>query len=141
MVAVAGQFVKLDAVPTRKVVRVVLEMPIETADSVIKALGGYPDPANAKWVGLALLKGEPSRNTLKGGKVAQRAGILCEEGGFRRFLADRAGRPNIFTAEEAKQEIYRICGVTSRAHLDHDDDAARLFAELDNEYSAWRIAA
>lgn len=141
MGAVAGQFVKLDAVPTRKVVRVVLEMPIEAADSVIKALGGYPDPANAKWVGLALMKGEPSENTLKGGKLAQRAGILCEELGFRRFLADRAGRQHVLSPEEAKQVIYSACGITSRAHLDHDDQAARCFHELDTEYSAWRLVA
>ncbi len=88
----------------------------------------------------ALMNGvEPAK--AKGGKLAQRAGILCEELGFRRFLADRTGRQHVLSPEEAKQVIYSACGVTSRAHLDHDDRAARCFHELDTEYSAWRLVA
>lgn len=134
MGAIAGQFVKFDAVPTRKVVRVVLEMQIETANEVLRELGGYPDAANARWVGVALLKGEPSENTLKGGRLAQRAAILCEEGGFKRF-AREAGY------DDPVKMIYARCDVTSRAHLDHDDEAAKAFHEIDLEYKAWRSAA
>lgn len=139
MSAIAGQFVKFDAIPTRKVVRVVLEMPIEQANDVLAKLGGYPDAANAKWVGAALLSGHPSENTIKGGRLAQRAGILCTEGAFQVFASERSSVP----ADEngAKQFIYLSCGVTSRAHLDHDDDAARKFHELDQEYKAWRMVA
>jgi hypothetical protein len=134
MSAVAGQFVKFDAIPTRKVVRVVLEMPIEQANDVLAKLGGYPDAANAKWVGAALLDGEPSENTLKGGKIAQRAGILCHEGAFKRF-AEHAGYP------DPVKLIYDRCGITSRAHLDHDAEAAKQFHEIELEYSAWRNVA
>ena len=134
MSAVAGQFVKFDAVPTRKVVRVVLEMPIEHANATLEKLGGYPDAANAKWVGVALLKGEPSESTFKGGKLAQRAGMLCDEGGFLAFAAEKHGK-------DAKQLIYDFCGVSSRAHLDHDQSAGTKFLELNREYDAWRAVA
>ncbi len=140
MSAIAGQFVKLDSVPTRKVVRVVLEMPIEAANDVLRELGGFPDAANAKWVGVALLTGEPSENTLKGGKLAQRAGILCQEGAFQLFASEHLTSGEN-SPEGAKEFIYFRCGVTSRAHLDHDDEAARKFHELDQEYKAWRMVA
>jgi hypothetical protein len=134
MAAVAGQFVKLDSVPTRKVVRVVLEMPIEAANDVLRELGGYPDAANAKWVGVALLTGEPSENTLKGGKLAQRAGILCDQGAFKTFARESG-------YDDPVKMIYARCDITSRAHLDHDTEAARAFHELDLEYQAWMRAA
>lgn len=134
MKAVAGQFVKLDSVPTRKVVRVVLEMPIEAANDVLRELGGYPDAANAKWVGVALLTGEPSENTLKGGKLAQRAGIICDHGSFQRFARECG-------YDDAVKMIYARCDITSRAHLDHDPEAAKAFHELDLEYQAWMRTA
>ncbi len=129
MSAIAGTFVKFDAVATRKVARLTIELPIEQADSTLKELGGFPDPANAKWVGIALLDGEPSENTLKGGKLAQTAGIMCNEQAFRDFAEARH-----HTAEGL---IYARCGVMSRAHLDHNEEAARAFRDLKTEYEAW----
>ena len=41
----------------RKVMQVVLEVPMENAGQVFDILG-YPDPHNSKWVGVALLKDE-----------------------------------------------------------------------------------
>lgn len=134
MAAIAGQFVKFEAVPTRKVVRVVLEMPIEQANDVLGKLGGYPDAANAKWVGAALLVDEPAENTMKGGKLAQKAALLCQEGAFKRFSEQNG------YADPVKL-IYARCDVTSRAYLDHDDDAAKQFHELTLEYDAWRNVA
>ena len=135
MGAIAAQFVKFDAVPTRKVARITLEVAIEKANDVLKDLGGYPDAANAKWCGIALLKGEPTENTLKGGKLAQRAGILCSEGAFKAFCVEE------LCHSDPVQAIYERCGVTSRAHLDHDEDAGRKFHDLDTEYKVWRGVA
>lgn len=134
MGAIAAQFVKFDAVPTRKVVRVTLEIAIEKANDVLKDLGGYPDAANARWVGVALMKGEPTENTLKGGKLAQKAGILCAEGAFKTFCAETYELP------DPVQAIYATCGVTSRAHLDHDEEAGRKFHDMETEYKVWRLS-
>lgn len=128
--AVLGTFVKFDAVPTRKVVRITVEAPIEQADQILQSLGGFPDPSNAKWVGIAPLKGQPSENTLKGGALAKRAGILCNERGFQTFC-------NADTPDEAAEFLYQNCNVTSRAHLDHDDEAARLFRDIEIDYRNW----
>ena len=129
MSAVAGTFVKFDAVPTRKVVRITIEAPIEQADDVLRKLGGYPDPANAKWVGIAPLSAKPD-NALKGGKLAQSAGIMCAERAFQQFC-------DASNADEAAEWLRARCGVTSRAHLDHDETAARAFRDTKLEYEAW----
>lgn len=138
MAAVAGTFVKFDAVPTRKVVRITIEAPIEQADDVLRKLGGYPDPANAKWVGIAPLAVEPS-NGLKGGKLAQSAGILSSQRGFQVWVetAQLFLNDEMDGEENAAAFIRQRCGVDSRAHLDHDETAARYFRDMKAEYEAW----
>lgn len=133
MSAVAGTFVKFDAVATRKVVRLTVEAPIEKADEILRQLGGFPDPANAQWVGIAPLESEPKANTLKGGKLAQSAGIMCGEKGFWQFSKTSS-------AIEAADYLKRECRISSRAHLDHDDDAALIFREIKRSYDAWLSA-
>lgn len=129
MGAVAGTFVKFDAVPTRKVARITVEVPIEKADETLRSLGGFPDPANAKWVGIALMASAPS-NTLKGGALAKSAGILSSEKAFQQWCDA--------TDEEGAADYIRTrCGVDSRAHLDHSDEAARLFRDMKLEYQNW----
>lgn len=143
MTAVAGTFVKFDAVPTRKVVRITVEAPIELADDVLRKLGGYPDPANAKWVGIAPLAAKPD-NTMKGGKLAQSAGILANEKAFQVWVeTDRLFLDyDQDASENAAAFIRQRCGVTSRAHIDHDEQAARYFREMKAEYEAWlKVAA
>lgn len=129
MTAVAGTFVKIEPVATRKVVRLHIECPIEKANEILLALGGYPDPANAQWVGIAPLNAEPE-NTLKGGKLAQSAGILCSEKAFQQFC-------HATNADEAAVWLRHRCGIKSRAHLDHDEQAARAFREMKLEYDVW----
>lgn len=130
MSAVAGTFVKFDSVATRKVVRLHIECPIEQADEILTALGGYPDPANARWVGIAPLHSKP-QNTLKGGDLAKSAGILSNDKVFQEWC----GEP---TEEEAAEYIRQRCNIESRAHLDHDKDAATAFRGMKLEFEAWK---
>lgn len=140
MTAVAGTFVKFDAVPTRKVVRITIEAPIEQADTILRDLGGYPDPANAKWVGIAPLAVKPD-NTIRGGKIAQSAGILANEKAFQMWVeTDQCFlEAEVDASENAAAFIRQRCGISSRAHLDHDEQAARAFRDLKSEYDAWRM--
>lgn len=137
--AIDAVYVDYRRVKGRKVHQIIFEVPSERWPEAYRVLG-EPTIETSDWFAIAKMAGVAPQEA-KGGKLAQRAGILCSEGGFRRFLADRAGRPHIMTAEEAKAEIYQTCGVMSRAHLDHDDEAAKAFLSLVAEYDAWRIAA
>lgn len=72
----------------------------------------------------------PAEPEIKGGRVAMRAAILCDEGGFRVFLG--ADDKN-----HAAEIIRTRCGITSRRELDHNPKAASTFLALTRDYDAW----
>lgn len=53
--AFKATFHNIKNVMGRKVAQVILEVPIEQAPAVTRALG-WPDPQNPAWVGVALMK-------------------------------------------------------------------------------------
>lgn len=59
--------------------------------------------------------------------LAQLAGIWCASPDFHRWLFDLGGMPA--GEEDAIEFIYLACEINSRAELDTDDRAARLFVE------------
>lgn len=67
---------------------------------------------------------------LKGGRLAQRAAIACGERGFWTFL-------DVGSADEARADICRRCGVNSRRLLDHDAGAAAIWNDIDGKYRLW----
>lgn len=66
---------------------------------------------------------------------AQRAALLCKEGGFQVFLTERYGGEA--TEDGAIQCLYQICGVSSRSELYEDDESGARFRELAGEYQDW----
>lgn len=65
------------------------------------------------------------------------AALLGDSPDFRRWLAKQAGVGECATAEQAKQAIYYLCGVTSRRAFDvPGSDAARAWSELEAAYYA-----
>lgn len=67
---------------------------------------------------------------LKGGALARRAAITCGERGFLTFLG-------VASAEEAKADICRRCGITTRKLLDHDERAAAIWDDIVGKYRLW----
>lgn len=130
--AIDAVYVDYRRVKGRKVHQIIFEVPSERWPEAYRVLG-EPTIETSEWFAIAKMVGaEPMQ--AKGGKLAQRAGILCDEGGFKRFAID-AGY------DDPVKMIYSRCDVTSRAYLDHDDGAGRAFLDLVSEYDAWRIAA
>ena len=126
--AIEARYADWRPVKGRKVLQVILEVPLERQGEVLQMLGA-PLPDRDIQVAIALLSDQKDAS-FKGGKNAQRAGILCNEGAFQRWCD--AGNPG-----EAADYIRQRCGVTSRAHLDHDEKAARDFREMALEYETW----
>jgi len=130
--AIAGTYSDLKLVKSRSVAQVVIEIPIEKAESFIAAFG-MPIPGKEQHVALALLK--PS-STDKPGQSSQAAGpgkgrrrfdelprsqqaaLMCERVDFQKWC-------EVTDAEGARQAILNMCMVNSRAVLDHDDASAR----------------
>ncbi len=71
----------------------------------------------------------------KGGELARLAGIFCSDPGFQLWLSARFPEhheeaPVALVGEELAAHIVRtVCGVESRAELDHSPGAAELFHE------------
>lgn len=143
LAAFQGDYVDVRFVKTRKVCQIVIEIPIERGTDFVASFGA-PNPASTVPVALARLDATFTSET-KGGKLAQRAGILCNDARFRTFMAERD--PELksafkrLDADMAATELRSICKVNSRAELDHNAQAARAFEDLEREFKAWEIAA
>lgn len=132
--AIDAVFVDYRRVKGRKCHQIVFEVPSEKWPEVYAVLG-EPTIDGSEWFAIARMTGVKPQEA-KGGKLAQRAGILCNEPAFIRFVAERQGGP-VAGTEAAVQFLYEQCGVSSRAHLDHDEDAGRAFHGIEVEYRNW----
>ncbi|RWH31597.1 hypothetical protein [Mesorhizobium sp.] len=74
----------------------------------------------------------------KGGALAQRAGIICGERVFPKFVTETYGvhfQPP--AVDHVAIWLRGECGVQSRAELDHDPHAAKIFLEIESKYRMW----
>lgn len=117
----------IKTVKTRSCYQIVLEGPIEQMEAAMQLLGA-PNPKVERWVAVALLTEAAAE--ARGGKYAQQAGILCNEGAFIKWMGAT-------DAEGAANLLRDHCGVVSRAHLDTNDTAARKFLDLKADYQLW----
>ena len=67
---------------------------------------------------------------LKGGPLARRAAICCGEKGFWTFLG-------VDSAETAKADVCRRCGISSRKELDQGGEPAERWREIETKYRLW----
>lgn len=131
----------------RKVVQVVFELPLESADAAYQALGGMPIAAAEVWCGIARLSSpqrettpapveampRPARSLLSAPvgdskprrkfedlTPAQQAGILCGQQNFQLFLNERF-HYNAGSSDEAAEAVRELCKVSSRALLTTDN--------------------
>ncbi len=77
----------------------------------------------------------------KGGELSKWAGILCNDEKFWEWLSFETEILGylITDNDEARMRLIEICGITSRAELDHDKEAARIFREeIMSPFNDWR---
>jgi hypothetical protein len=129
--AIDAVFVDYRRIKGRKVHQIIFEVPSEKWQECYSVLG-EPSIDGSEWFAVAKMVGVTSQEA-KGGKLAQRAGILCNEGAFKVFCKEEHG------CDDPAEAIYAVCGVTSRAHLDHDETAGRAFLDMAEHYKVWRM--
>jgi len=138
----------------RKVIQVVLEIPLEGADLAYQALGGMPDPSKSVWVAVARLQNESSNdqttNQIKdvtAGKdrrpftdlpLAQQAAMLCNDRVFQAYLNENY--KTCRTADQAKALLCEICVVKSRSELLPETPAGESFKRVRERYFIWKTA-
>lgn len=82
---------------------------------------------------------QPAEEKPKGGELARLAGQLCQNPEFQACVPQCAD--GLSAEENAAQWIRDVCGVTSRAELDHNPNAATLFHErVRKPFLARRVA-
>lgn len=146
--AIDGDYADFKIIRTRNTVQIVVEVPLERGDDVVK-LFGLPNPGKPQRVALALLvQPQPetpaspvqldSRRKWPDMKLAQQAGIRCSEPAFHKYLQEN-GHP-CADADAAAVNVRLICGIHSRAELDTNPSAGRKWRELDAAFDAWMHA-
>lgn len=76
----------------------------------------------------------------KGAALSRAAAMMCNGAKFQRWVVSRIGAaPEGVTAQQhAAQFVRNVCGITSRAELDHSGRAATLFHEaVRKPFLAW----
>ncbi len=159
---VLATFEEFRPVKTRKSVQIICEIPEERADEALRALGGFPQSGYSIWVGIvrvdetvATAPAEPADAQTPpeapkvandperppGGPLARRAGILCKQAGFQDTMAAMGRARNMACSAESTEEdaaaemLRRLCGLNkSRAELDHNPEAARIFKQIERDY-------
>jgi hypothetical protein len=139
MKPVAATFSGFRMVAGRKVFQLLLEIPIEEANTALATLGGIPDPANPVWVAIAPLTGPPKapasepdhRRRWEELPATQQAAIRCQEPAFQHFLG-------VEDAEHAALAVRHLCQVKSRKELNQTIEAAKRWENLDDEFQKSR---
>ena len=150
--ALQATYVDLKFIKTRKLVQMVLELPIEQGEAVVKMFG-TPRPDESVWVAVARLTDEatvPETNEPKPEfdmatyaiGAAQRAGILCSDERFQDWIKERSGASYIASDQMGTKAMTNwvtavmreTCNVQSRAEFDTDPAARQRFEVLESEY-------
>lgn len=150
--AMQADYTDLRFVKGRKVIQVVLELPIEAGAQFVSVFG-TPNPATSVPVAIARINGNakpeaPAEKTKRPWgelSIAQQAGILCGEKRFQVFVGEQmaktrgAGfRQDLVSVDDAAWYVRSVCGVNSRAHIERDAEATRKFRDLETNYQVWQ---
>lgn len=80
----------------------------------------------------------------KGGYLARKAAMLCQDDQFRLYLDRRRSAKfelevpdGTHTEDDAKDFLLAACAIASRAELDHNPEAATMFRYINRHYQAW----
>ena len=140
---------------SRKVVQIVLELPLEAAGEAYEVLGGMPNPGAETWCAIARLNqgrvghqessasSPASDDPTPAGPVqalrspAARAGMLCGKPKFWAFL--RARGYSVRDAEQAAQYVRETCAVKSRADILPGSEAEQRLNLIVSSFQAWDI--
>ena len=118
--ALQGTYSDLKFIKTRKVVQMVLEMPIEQGDKLVEIFG-VPQPDNEVWVAVARihspsLREERPPTSFHELPRSQQAGILCEDTEFCRWTFNN-------TKMHPVVAIYKHFNIESRRELNAEEFA------------------
>ena len=134
-----GTYSDLKLIRSRKVATICIEIPLEGAAEFVR-LFGMPDPAEEKWIALALIgteaKPEKEKRPFSELPPAQQAALACKREAFQRFLVLKGtaiGMNEISAADSVRGH----CDIASRSELTEDPIARALWVDLYDNFQLW----
>jgi hypothetical protein len=152
--AISGTYSDFKIIRSRKVAQLIIEVPIEQAQTLITALG-LPNPASETWVAVARLQSpqeahtEPSKDRHGSSRtqpvhrpfeelpLSQQAALACQDMEFREFLREYY-EPNAMDADDAAGAVRDWCSVDSRSQILPGTDAGNAWGRLYNRFLRWK---
>lgn len=84
---IQGTYSDYKIVKSRSVAQIIVEIPLETAESFVQMFG-MPLPSKEKWVALAMLNEKVINKNDDIAFAIQKCGILCKDKRFGKFLRE-----------------------------------------------------
>lgn len=157
---ISATFADFKIVKTRGTAQLIFELPLESADDALKALGGLPQMKSERWCGIVPLNLRPLPAVLTEAPptvpdeprpmkqrarfdtlpLPQQAVLLCDAPAFWRFLNETQGLiVEVASVDQAADAIRSMFVLSSRAELATDKEAGANFRRLVNEYEVWKL--
>ena len=143
----SGSYADMKIVKTRSVMQVVVEIPIEQANSFIEMFG-VPVPGAEIPVAIARLNevaeggnadgrspqpevSEKPRRKFEDMHFSQQAGLLCQDLDFQKWLGAQDN-------EEARRAVYEMCRIESRSELNTNGAAQERWGAIVADFRQWQ---
>lgn len=146
--AIKGTYSDYRRVKGRKVLQLIVEVPLEQAPQVHDAFG-EPSPDGSTWVAVARLNAEEpieQKPAEDKHRLSRQAAMLCGEYRFQAFL--RGSFLEIWKkhrhfplddSQIAAATVREICAVNSRSEFDRDLEVAARWRDLHGEFECWKL--
>jgi hypothetical protein len=130
-----GTYSDFKVIKGRKVIQMVIEFPIEQAESVTSTFG-IPQPHEEQWVAVAMLNKTMVTKNEGAMKAIQQAGIMCKDPSFGVWLRDERGMTEVepLDSNSIAQALRAILGIRSRSELSNDPEALKVWHSLKSAY-------
>jgi len=142
--AIKATFSDLQLVKTRKLAKLIFELPIDEADEALDVLGGLPRSDRERWVGITLLdmklaviatvSDEVSHRAFCDLPFPQQAGIKSNDTTFQLWMSVHHNVPGV----DCAGAIRNYCGVNSRANILPGTPAGDKWRELLRAFENYR---
>lgn len=137
---IQGTYSDYKIVKTRNVAQIIVEIPLETADTFCQMFG-MPKPSKEKMVAVAMLNEQNVGENKNITYAIQKCALLCKETIFGIFLKEKKNMPEIILSDESSivNALRTILGIKSRTEF-HNPIILKSWNNLLNEYENWLLA-
>ncbi len=154
MSAIQADYRTFKHIPSRKCYQLIMEISEESFPSVCGILG-YPATGENTFVGIALLdksivtkpQSNCDRELSEGEKIRTRAVMLCDDSQFQLYSYSRLQKirgdtwlPKASNEDIAKEFLYFVLSINSRAELATNTDAQLKFIEVIKFFNEWKVS-